>query len=154
MVSPTDAVTSAQVSEIEKTLTKVIMLLTPRTWKMCKGLPITRSSLLATAVLAFLGIFMHTSIAWGKQVTLEWDANSEPNIAGYRVYFGSSSRNYDSIFDVGNETSCTISQLEEDEPYYFAVTAYDISAAESIYSNEACINCASESTSDSGGGGE
>jgi hypothetical protein len=37
---------------------------------------------------------------------------------------------------VGNQTSCTITDLVDTEPYYFAATAYDIYGNESDYSNE------------------
>jgi hypothetical protein len=38
--------------------------------------------------------------------------------------------------DAGNQTSCTITDLVDTEPYYFAATAYDIYGNESDYSNE------------------
>lgn len=57
-------------------------------------------------------------------------------------------------FEVGNWTSVTIADLAEGEAYYFAVTAYDPEDNESGYSNEVCINCATQgATSSSGGGG-
>jgi hypothetical protein len=37
---------------------------------------------------------------------------------------------------VGNWTSVTIADLEDDETYYFAVTAYSTEGEESDYSNE------------------
>ena len=33
---------------------------------------------------------------------LSWDPNDNPDLAGYRVYYGESSGNYDHIIDVGN----------------------------------------------------
>ena len=69
-------------------------------------------------------------------VTLEWDANSEPNIAGYKIHYGTSSRNYDTIIDVGNYTSVTIGSLDGKQNYFFAVTAYDVDGNESGYSDE------------------
>lgn len=47
----------------------------------------------------------------------------------------------------------TVADLAEDEVYYFAVTAYDSEDNESGYSNEVCINCDSQSATDSSGGG-
>ena len=45
-------------------------------------------------------------------VTLAWDANSEPDLAGYIMHYGTSSRDYLDGVDVGNTTGCTISGLE------------------------------------------
>jgi hypothetical protein len=39
------------------------------------------------------------------EVTLEWDFNIEPDIAGYVVYWGPTSRNYSDSVDVGNQNS-------------------------------------------------
>ena len=82
------------------------------------------------------------------QVTLEWNANTEQDLSGYIIYQGTSSKDYDASMDVGKWTSATISELEDNETYYFAVTAYDTEGYESGYSNEVCINCQT-----SGGGG-
>jgi len=75
-------------------------------------------------------------IIYAAQVTLEWDAVIHPLLEGYRVYYGTSSGDYDVTLDVGNWTSCTIADLEDDETYYFAVTAYSTEGEESDYSNE------------------
>jgi hypothetical protein len=69
------------------------------------------------------------------QVTLAWDPSSGP-VAGYNVYYGTSSGNYDYSVDVGNFTSCTISGLQEGETYYFSVSAYDSNFNESELSEE------------------
>ena len=86
-------------------------------------------------------------------MTLEWNANPEQDLAGYIIYQGTSSRDYDASMDVGNWTGTTIANLENNKTYYFAVTAYDTDGNESRYSNEVCINCESPSTTASGGGG-
>jgi hypothetical protein len=88
----------------------------------------------AVVFLAFLFIFM--SGAQAGEVTLAWDANSESDLAGYRVYVGLKSRSYDHVTDVGNHTSWVVSELEEGRTYYFAVTAYNTSNLESDFSNE------------------
>ena len=66
------------------------------------------------------------------------------------VYYGTYSGEYDDSVDVGNWTSVTFAELEEDETYYFAVTAYSVYGEESEYSNEVRLNCA---TGGGGGGG-
>jgi hypothetical protein len=69
-------------------------------------------------------------------VTLEWDASSEADVVGYKLHYGTSSRNYDTIMDVGNYTSVTIGNLDGNQNYFFAVTAYDADGNESVYSDE------------------
>ena len=71
------------------------------------------------------------------QITLAWDASTDPNIAGYRVHYGNASGNYSTAVDVGKQTSCTIANLSGGMAYYFAATEYDTSGQESGYSNEA-----------------
>jgi len=65
---------------------------------------------------------------------ISWDANSENDLAGYKVHWGLSSRNYENIVDVGNATSWSF--WFDPGIYYFALTAYDFSQNESGYSAE------------------
>jgi hypothetical protein len=88
------------------------------------------------ASFVFLIFILLNSYAYSAQVTLRWDPVTHPDLAGYKIYYGNSIRNYYDTTDVGNQTSWTITGLIDTEPYYFAVTAYDIYANESDYSNE------------------
>jgi hypothetical protein len=88
------------------------------------------------ASFVFLIFVLYSSCAYAAQVTLIWDPVTHPDLAGYKIYYGNTSRNYGVATDVGNQTSWTITGLIDTEPYYFAVTAYDIYANESGYSNE------------------
>jgi hypothetical protein len=74
--------------------------------------------------------------AHAAQVKLAWDASTDSNISGYKVYYGTSSGSYQVVIDVGNIPACTISNLPEGITYYFAATGYDSSGAESDFSNE------------------
>ena len=69
-------------------------------------------------------------------VELEWDPNTEPELVGYKIYWGTSSGNYTSSKDVGKTTTYTLTGLDEGKTYYFAATAYDGSSNESGYSNQ------------------
>ena len=69
--------------------------------------------------------------------TLTWAANSDSDLAGYKVYIGTSSGSYLPATDVGNTTTHKIVGLLSGKTYYFAVTAYSMSGSESSYSNEA-----------------
>jgi hypothetical protein len=69
-------------------------------------------------------------------VSLAWDPNSESNVAGYRVYYGHSSRTYPFVVDAGTDNTGIINNLQEGVTYYFAVTAYNDSGLESDFSGE------------------
>jgi hypothetical protein len=85
----------------------------------------------------FTVIFISTSnLAHSFQLTVAWDPNNEPDIAGYKVYYGTVSSHYIFNVDVRNYTSVTISDLELSKTYYFAVTAYDVYGNESNFSDE------------------
>ncbi|HRC73232.1 MAG TPA: fibronectin type III domain-containing protein [Candidatus Competibacter sp.] len=82
-------------------------------------------------------VFSWPVSGFAKQVTLAWDANTERNVGGYRIYYGPASRAYTSTVDVGNQTTYTVLDLEDGKPYYFAVTAYNTRQTfESGFSNE------------------
>lgn len=71
-----------------------------------------------------------------SSVTLAWTANTEPDLAGYKVYQGTAAGgSYVLKATLGKVTTHTLSGLA-DGTYYFVVTAYDTSALESGYSNE------------------
>jgi fibronectin type 3 domain-containing protein len=106
-------------------------------------------------VLIFISIiflfFIQTVQA--DSVTLAWDANSESDIAGYKIYYGRSSRNYTNCIDVGKRTSYTVSGIQMGLTYYFATTAYDADGYESYYSNEVIVGSGGGSAGASSGGG-
>ncbi len=94
------------------------------------------------------------------QVSLAWDANTEPNLAGYKVYYGTASQNYGWVLDVGKVTTFTVTGLTDGLTYYFAATAYNTSNLESAYSGEVStgtciysISPSSQSFTASGGTG-
>ena len=71
------------------------------------------------------------------QVTLEWDPNTETDLAGYRIYTGSASGVYGATPAwSGTATTCTITGLVRGRTYYFAATARNTAGVESGRSNE------------------
>ncbi len=68
-------------------------------------------------------------------VTVIWNANTEADLQGYRVYVGTSSGARTQAFDVGNVTSTRLT-LPLGSTYFFVVTAYDKSGNESSPSGE------------------
>lgn len=85
--------------------------------------------------LAVFFILPMKSPASPGQLTLTWDSNTEPDIAGYRLYFGTNSHSYDTHTDVGLQTAYTIQKLNQGT-YYFVITAYNKAGQESGYSDE------------------
>jgi hypothetical protein len=73
------------------------------------------------------------------QVTLAWDPSSGTDIAGYKLYYGTSSRNYPFTLDVGSVTTHTITGLSDGQTYYIAATAYNTQGNESAFSEEVHI---------------
>jgi hypothetical protein len=72
----------------------------------------------AVCSLLILGILP----AAAASVTLQWDANPEPDISGYIVQYGTRTGVYDNRVDVGRTTTATLS-LNAGK-YYFVVVAY------------------------------
>jgi chitinase len=85
---------------------------------------------------AFLLALLITVWARAEQATLAWNANTEPDLAGYRLHYGTASNNYSVHIDVHNVTTYTVTELTAGQTYYFAATAYDTSGNESGYSNQ------------------
>ena len=126
---------------------------------------------LAIAINLF-SLFIIPASAAAREVTIAWDPNGEDDLEGYAVYkkeSPSSAFNFidtlpiDEIEDPSNPM-VTITELEDDSKYYFAVTAYDVEGNESDYSKELCVQVAGLSVSEcrsadgsgapeSGGGG-
>jgi hypothetical protein len=105
-------------------------------------------------VLILFALLLSYSMAEGFSITLAWDANTEPDLAGYSIYYGRASGDYSNSIDVrasslGWSSGCgpvydpfkaeccefTIYGLEEGE-YFFAATAEDNDKNESAYSEE------------------
>ena len=91
------------------------------------------------ALLAF--IFLSTIVMAGSDVKFEWNANVEPDLAGYRLYQSTTSGQYD--FGDGNQIATipagteTISLTDvPDGKFYWSLTAYDTLGLESGPSNE------------------
>jgi fibronectin type 3 domain-containing protein len=69
-------------------------------------------------------------------VMLSWDKSPGRAVKGYRLHYGTSSKNYSVTIDVGNVTTYKISNLMAGKRYYFVVTAYNAAGKESPASNE------------------
>jgi hypothetical protein len=102
----------------------------------------------AHGMLSLLSLMVFAANTLAAEVLLTWEANSESDLAGYRIHYGTSSGEYTHIVDVGNVTDCTIGALKEGLTYYFAATAYDSAGKESDYSSEISLYAEPEATLD------
>ena len=113
-----------------------------------------RPRILILSVLAVISIaFAGVPSCPAAQVTLVWDPNPEPSVAGYRVYYGTSSHHYTAVIDVGRQTACTVSGLVPGVTYFISATAYAGTGDESSFSGEIAYTVPGGSSSSSGGGG-
>lgn len=107
-----------------------------------------KNLIIIIAVLIFAAIIIYGYyFNWGIKIgsaTLSWNANTESDLAGYKIYYGSSPRTGDcppggypqNIDVVGKEISYNISNLSIGKTYYFSITSYDVSGNESCFSPE------------------
>lgn len=85
--------------------------------------------------LIFACLCVFACMASASDINLAWDANPEPELLGYNIYWGQTSGNYPNSVDVGNVTQHTLTLSPGD--YFIAVTAYDgTTLTESTFSNE------------------
>ena len=87
-------------------------------------------------LVIFALCFLQLPTAFAATVTVAWDKNAETDVIGYKFYYGTVSKNYQHTVDVKNNTSCSISALDEGTKYYFAARAYNDKHIDSGYSEE------------------
>lgn len=89
-------------------------------------------------LLAIMFAFIVLDNANSATVELQWDANSETDLAGYRVKWknANNTQPFPNSADIPKtQTTATLSGLNESERWFFAVTAYNTAGQESSYSN-------------------
>jgi hypothetical protein len=111
----------------------------PAFYSLCK-LPVLL--LFVSAVFGLLAILGLRADA--VDITVSWNANSESNIAGYKIYYGMLSGEYSNAVDVSIATEAVFSDLDPYTTYYLAVTAYNNAGLESGYSNEVIFSGTAE----------
>jgi PKD repeat protein len=92
---------------------------------------------LLTSTLIFLPAYDASA---STEVVLEWTPNSEPDLAGYKVFCREQGQSYNYINPSwsGTENYCTIYDLDENKTYCFVARAYDSEGFESGDSEEVC----------------
>ena len=98
-------------------------------------------------ILFTISLLFQSAWAGTAIIRLAWDPNSEADLAGYRIYYGTSPRTgsdpkacglcgYSTMIDVGNATTYRIPGLVQRQNYYISATAYDTSGNESVFSDQ------------------
>jgi len=80
-----------------------------------------------------------------ETVVLAWDPNPEPNVSGYRLYYGVQSGIYTNRISIAGATSAVVGGLALGQTYYFAVSAH-IEGNESALSAEVVYTIPSSGT--------
>lgn len=79
---------------------------------------------------------MHAVVPPAGSLTLAWNPVSDPNIAGYNLYYGVASRVYTNVVQVENAEQVTLTGLVPGVTYFLAVTTRLSTGLESAYSDE------------------
>lgn len=118
-----------------------------------------RKSFKLSSVLIFVLSLANPSLSQAGTATVSWNPNTESDLAGYKVYYGTASSTYAQVEDVdlttaGSDPEYTLTNLTDGQTYYFAVTAYDLNGNESIPSSEVSklIGAGTSGGGGSGGG--
>ena len=85
-------------------------------------------------------VLITLTVSSGPFATLTWKANSETDLAGYKVYRSTVSGKYEQSNVIAllqkNVTTYQATGLQSRTTYFFVVTAFDVAGNESGYSNE------------------
>jgi len=104
--------------------------------------------------ISLLLLALSPALSLASSLTLAWSPNFEDDLAGYKIYYGTWSRDYDFTIDVGNVSQYKVRGLRPETRYYLGLTAYDFSGNESGFSPEvSTVTDASSSPTLGGGGG-
>ena len=95
----------------------------------------------AFLILSVLLLFCIPQIASAGSATLQWQPNTEKDLAGYRAFVREKAQGYDYSKPAweGTATTCKIDNLDGSKVYYFVVRAFDTEGYESGNSNEVSL---------------
>jgi len=89
-------------------------------------------------VLLVILLIISSALAWAGSVTLEWDPNSETNLAGYYLYraerVDDHSLAWEKIAIIARDKTTYTDEIDE-KNYAWQITAFDTSDNESFVSN-------------------
>jgi hypothetical protein len=93
-------------------------------------------------VKQLLIILLCATSAYAMSVELQWDANKESNLAGYKAYARDMSvegSSFTLLSTVHKQTMVRLENLSSAHKYIFVVTAYNSDGHESTYSNKVYV---------------
>lgn len=82
---------------------------------------------------------LQTSTSASVSANLTWNPSPAAGVTGYKICYGSTSRQYTNVIPVANVTNTWITGLLDNTTYFFAAKAHDSTGTESDYSNEAAF---------------
>ena len=91
---------------------------------------------LRTLFCTVVASLLFATPGFAEIVRLTWNANTEPNLSGYRLAYGTSPGVHPTTVDVGNQTTAQVTGLVPGQRYYFVVRAYATDGTQSGPSNE------------------
>jgi hypothetical protein len=97
-----------------------------------------------TKSLTLLFVLLFCSTLWATVISLEWNANTEPDLAGYRIYQSLESGVYSfdtPIEDISVGTETVTFTVTEKGRVFWIATAYNNQGLESGPSNEVSAFC-------------
>lgn len=95
-----------------------------------------KTSVLSRVCLASVLFVLASNTAPAGSATLAWQPSPSRGVVAYRIYFGTSSGQYQWSIWAPNTTRAQITTLADGMTYYFAVKAVDAVGTESSASNE------------------
>ncbi|MDD2272133.1 MAG: Ig-like domain-containing protein [Desulfuromonadaceae bacterium] len=98
-------------------------------------------------ILFYVCVFsmLTATVSQARDVTLQWDPSADTSVTGYKVYYNADSASIPfsgtgavqgaSPYDAKKVTTTALTGLDPARAYYFAITAYNSTGTESLYSN-------------------
>jgi hypothetical protein len=94
---------------------------------------------LAFCLSAAYPLFVFPTISFSAEITVAWTPAKDPEVAGYKVYYGPPDQDNKFQADAGKETKITLKDLQGGGTYSFIVSTYDRTGRESSYSHKTAV---------------
>lgn len=104
--------------------------------------------ILISSICILCLIIFYVCSCQAASLTVTWDANTEDDLAGYKLYYGTAPGTYGTPLVLGTVTVYQLMSLKDHTIYYIALTAFDTSANESGYSQEVSATTGDETSPD------
>jgi fibronectin type III domain protein len=101
-------------------------------------------ALIVAGLLAVCALGAGVSDAVAATMRLSWSSDTEADLSGYRLRYGTAPGSVDGEVDTGSATNAQVAGLVRGVTYYFSVVAYDASGNESAPSTEVTARLATD----------